>query len=367
MTKVCAFMSLFNEEDVIEETIQKMIGNDVDIFILDNGCTDKTIEKVNKYVGKGVLDIVHFVTEEDGRKVFRLSDILEQFELTARKLPHDWFLISDADEIKYSPWRSMTLREGVERVDAMGYNLINFKLFDFRPVDEIFDHTDYEIGMQYYSAPERSSAIQMKCWKRSDVFDIKSFGGHVISVPAPKLFPVKFINKHYPIRSADHGFKKLKFERATRYSPSELKKGWHSHYSNINPDDPAGMRWSKEKLVRFEMTVERSILHEEAIMNFADSGLLYAAQNDETLQNSVLTYAQKNNICNMEHARDIFKVARNIYEMSAQYQLPPIEVSSEDECLMQMVIASLRSRDYLNGELLRVRNSEGIRLEITSR
>jgi glycosyltransferase involved in cell wall biosynthesis len=120
-------MSVFNEEDIIEEAVQKMIQNGVDVFVLDNGCTDGSIAKIQKFVGKGVVDIFHYVTIEDGRKVFKLADILDQFQKLSSKLNYDWYLISDADEIKLSPWRDCNLSEGIDKVDKLGYNLINFK------------------------------------------------------------------------------------------------------------------------------------------------------------------------------------------------------------------------------------------------
>jgi len=362
MTKVCAFMSLFNEEDIIEETVAKMIANDVDIFVIDNGCTDGTISKIQKYLGRGVIDIVEFITEEDGRKVFRLQDILEQFEVAAKKLNYDWYLISDADEIKYSPWASYSLQEGIARVDRSGYSLINFKLFNFRPINEDSHQQSLEGDLTFYAEPDPASAIQMKCWKKSDAMDIKAFGGHIVSIENPMVFPVRFINKHYPIRSYKHGIKKIKDERIARYSPAELKKGWHSHYLSIDFNSPLPTPDEQNKLRLFDLHVEQNILLDEAVEGLMCAGELTAAASDEDLKHLVLTHGDKKNYrCNSNFS-EIYDIAKKIYEISGQYVLPPIEVSENDLSAMKIIIDLLRLRDNFTGNLLRANRSEKIKL-----
>ena len=46
-TRVCAIMSAYNEADVIHESIQKLIQQEVDVYLLDNGSTDETVEIAN--------------------------------------------------------------------------------------------------------------------------------------------------------------------------------------------------------------------------------------------------------------------------------------------------------------------------------
>lgn len=362
--KICAFMSVYNEEDIIEETISKLIENGIEVFILDNGCTDNTISKIQKYVGKGIVDIYHYITLEDGKKVFKLYDILNEFEKISKILPHDWFMISDADEIKYSPWHDSTLNDGIARVDNMGFNLIQFKLFDFRPTEPNINHDEFEKNMPYYSMPEFSSIIQMKCWKRSEYIDLKTYGGHIISVPNPRLFPVKFINKHYPIRSSEHGVQKLLRDRLDRYSPIELKQGWHTHYSNIDPTKPDTINWKIENLFNFDLNLERYKILEDATELMMDIGLITSKISNNALENIVSSYIEINYNLSADHAKKIYNAGKIIYEMSEKNQLPPIDVANGDMRCIQMVISSLRFIDSLNGNLLRVRNSEKIKLNI---
>lgn len=357
MIKVCAFMSLFNEEDIIKETIEKLISNGIDIYIIDNGCTDKTIQIAENYLGKGVITIKEFVTIENGKKVFRLSEILEQFEIASKALDYDWFLISDADEIKYSPWAKLSLTEGINKVDLMGYNLINFKLFDFHLLEGFQKTGAYEICMEHYSEPHKASYIQMKCWKKTEYVDIKSYGGHIISVPNPKLFPVRFINKHYPIRSIEHGVKKLKKERFDRYSPTELKQGWHRHYSHIDINDANSIVKNKDDLIKFEMSFERANLFEEALDLHSSNLILSSEINDETRSSLISNYLERNGIHSKEHIANLFTVAKNLHALSTSYEVPKLKTSSLDEFILKFIHSCLRSTEYTNGDLLKFRST----------
>lgn len=75
---------------------------------------------------------------------------------------HDWFLHVDADEVRYAPWPGLSLREGIGRVDAAGYNLINFKLFNFRLTEGTVIGSDFESSMPMYSGAERFNQRQVK-------------------------------------------------------------------------------------------------------------------------------------------------------------------------------------------------------------
>ena len=48
-----------------------------------------------------------------------------------------------------------------------------------------------------------------------------------------KVFPYKFLLKHYPVRSQRHGDKKILRDRQPRWSPAERAEGWHSQYDHV--------------------------------------------------------------------------------------------------------------------------------------
>ena len=67
------------------------------------------------------------------RGVFSLTEQLEAKAEAYRRIESDWFIHQDADEILESPHAKGSLREGIERVAAEGWNVINFDEFVFVP------------------------------------------------------------------------------------------------------------------------------------------------------------------------------------------------------------------------------------------
>jgi hypothetical protein len=58
-------------------------------------------------------------------------------------------------------------------------------------------------------------------------------GSHEIRFKGRKVYPYKFLLKHYLYRSQEHGEKKVFRERKSRYNPIEKMAGWHTHYDEM--------------------------------------------------------------------------------------------------------------------------------------
>ena len=56
----------------------------------------------------------------------------------AATLEANWFLHHDADEFRESPWPDLDLLGALERVDALGYSAIDFRVLNFRPTHDDF-------------------------------------------------------------------------------------------------------------------------------------------------------------------------------------------------------------------------------------
>ncbi len=227
-------MSSFNEDDIIEESISKLINQGVDVYLIDNGSTDNTVKKAQKFLNKGLIEINTTRFYENGKEVYDWTKLLELKQNIAKSLEYDWFIHVDADEIRYSPWRKYSLNEGITKVNEMGYNLINFKLFNFQLNTNQENFDSIEKSMQYYSKGEDFNRIQVKAWKKDKEVDLIRMAGHLAIVREPKIFPIRFIHKHYPIRSVEQGTRKILKERLPRYSQSDRLKGWHIQYDNMN-------------------------------------------------------------------------------------------------------------------------------------
>ena len=183
MKTACAIMAVYNEADIVRETTEKLISQGVDVFLVDNASTDGTADRVADLVGRGVVAIEQARFFEDGREVYNWTELLKLKEHLSRRLGYDWYLHVDADEIRYSPWPGVSLREGLDRVDAAGYNLVNFKLFNFRLTEDTVFDGEFERSMPLYSGVERYNQRQVKAWKFHPDVNIASLGGHHIWVP----------------------------------------------------------------------------------------------------------------------------------------------------------------------------------------
>jgi hypothetical protein len=350
MFKVCAIMSVYNEEDIIYEAVTKLINGGVDVYVINNGSTDQTIEKIKYLVGKGVIDIFNFETKEDGKRVFKLSSILEQVELIAKKLQYDWFLHVDADEIRYSPWLNYSLNEGIERVDFEGFNLINFKLYNFRTtIDYEFSH-DYENSMQFFTESDKHSNIQIKGWRKNNEVSLSKYGGHIVQCDNPQLYPLQFIHKHYPIRGINHGHKKLKCERLGNYSQEEVNRGWHKHYEDVDFNTLKGIVWEYSQLQKFSIEKELLKIHSENNKKMLPLIRLRNYETAEELDVVILKMIKKSYYLSDEEAVDRLKIAKIMINQALYGDRKKIISSRADEKIFNQIFDVYAVKNYLNSQ-----------------
>ena len=73
----------------------------------------------------------------------------------------------------------------------------------------------------------------MKCWKKTAAIDLVTSGGHDARFDGRRVFPIRFLARHYPIRSQTHGQRKVFEERKPRFAQEERARGWHVQYDNV--------------------------------------------------------------------------------------------------------------------------------------
>ena len=237
--RVIALISAHNEGDVIYHVIGDMVRQGIEVYLINHCSTDETVAEASKWLGKGLIHIENFPQDagypEANSKKYVWSQILKRKEELAAQLDADWFIHSDADEFREAPWPEMTLKEGIWVADKMGFSAIDFELLNFRPVNNSFvPGTDVRTALTMYEGCEDFNAKQIKAWKKPACrVDIVNSGGHDISFEGRKVFPVKFILRHYPIRSQEHGIRKVFEERKKRFHEEERKIGWHVQYDSV--------------------------------------------------------------------------------------------------------------------------------------
>ena len=242
--RVVAIVAAYNEEDVIGPSIEKLIDDGVGVYVIDNWSTDRTAEIVRGFEGRGLVGSERFPATPDDR--FALRSLLVRATEVAAGLEADWCVHHDADERRLGPWPGLGLRESLWRVDRAGFNAVDFTVANYRPIDNSYEPgSDFEEHFRNFEFGDTSDLlVQIKAWKNDRRVDLVGSAGHQARFANRRVFPYKFLLKHYPIRSQAHGERKIFRERIPRWDRHERVRGWHVHYDDFRPDqsflrDPA--------------------------------------------------------------------------------------------------------------------------------
>lgn len=232
---VVALIATYNERDVIESVVNHFYENEVDVYIIDNWSTDGTFEKVERLKGKGVIGLERFPADGPS-PYFELVDILKRKEQLSQTIPADWFLHCDADEIRESPWQELNLREAFYQVDQEGFNVVDFIVLRFDPTDDLFkEGMSLAQHFRFFKFDSQGRLKKISAWKKEGrIVDLHTEAGHDIELENKRIYPIKFLLRHYPIRSQAHGERKVFVERKQRWSPDLKKKGWHVQYDSLS-------------------------------------------------------------------------------------------------------------------------------------
>jgi hypothetical protein len=221
--RVVAVLCVRNEERFIAHSLRHLTAQGLEIHLIDNGSTDRTVELARQFLGHGLRRIEHL--PHDG--IFRLPAILRRKEELAATLDADWIMHSDADEIALPPPGSLTLAEAIAAADEAGYNIINFIEHTFVPTLEApdHDHADYQKTMRWYYPFAPRIPWQMRAWKKSSLpVSLASSGGHLPRFTGARLYPEFFRLKHYQFLSMAHASKKY---GSRNHDPEALRAGLH--------------------------------------------------------------------------------------------------------------------------------------------
>jgi SAM-dependent methyltransferase len=261
--QVVALMPVYNEADVIEESISALAADGVGVYVIDNWSTDETPSIVEALVGRGVVGIERFPGAGPAPH-YQWRSILLRMEELSETLEADWFIHVDPDELRRSPWPGVGLRDAIYFVDQSGFNCIDHTVLNFHPVNPMPDEGDLEHRFRFFEFGQHPAHfLELKAWKNLGVRPARAeSGGHDTVFPGRRVYPYKFLLQHYPIRSQSHGERKVFFERIARFDPEERALGWHSHYDDIDQPhrfvrEPAELvEYSRERFDR-EYLVER--------------------------------------------------------------------------------------------------------------
>ena len=230
--KQVAILAVKDEELYIKYCIENLIKQGFHIYILNDGSQDDTIKIAQQYLNKGVITIEEFNTGD----TFNLMKVINKKEAIANSLDANWFMHTDADEIRLPHPPFKTISEALLKVESLGYNAVNFNRFDFMP-EEGKDYVgrDYEKEMKYYYYHSSEPFSQIKLWRKIKGVnaDFGISGGHRVHFEGIKIYPNPFILKHYIFLSKEHAIQKYTQKR--KYSEENARKyGWHGFRVGFN-------------------------------------------------------------------------------------------------------------------------------------
>jgi glycosyltransferase involved in cell wall biosynthesis len=253
--RIVAIMYCYNEQDVIAQTVDHLLDSGLELVVVDNGSDDGTYELLAERRGRGVVHLERMPTETFDlyRLLARLSEVLP------RHAP-DWVLRVDADEFPEGPSPGARLADSIAAEDAAGHNIVQFNMFEFWPTDaDDAGEADVRRRLRHYSW---ISDWQFCAWKHHAGTDIVASGGHLPVFPRPvppRVSPVKYVKRHYPIRSEAQGMKRIFRDRVPRLPPAVPHAG-QRYYERFAPEratfvlDPARLtryeedgRWCLER------------------------------------------------------------------------------------------------------------------------
>lgn len=356
--RAVAIISAHNEADIIAQVLRHLIAEGISVYLLDHASTDGTLDVVQPFLGQGLLGIEPFPKDGDsaGRETFVWEAILARKSELSVELDADWFLHHDADEIRESPWDGVRLIDGLRRVDRLGYNAVDFELLDFWPVDDRFQPGDDPTrAFRHYELGRAWNKRQVKCWKKQNrAPDLVSSGGHDVMFPDRRVFPLRFILRHYPIRSTTHGARKVLVERIPRFVNAEIRRGWHLQYNDYR--EPQDFLRKPDTLAEYDGDAVRLAL----VLNHRDVEEL-RCQLDQASKHAV----------DLEHT--IADLREEVVALTGQRDKQSLEVEAlkkeRDDRNVAFTKASLRLREQTEDinhltEQLQERASEVTRLRV---
>ena len=92
--RVVAFMTAYNEADIIFHSISRLINSGIEVYLLDNRSSDQTRAVVEPLLGKGLIAIEQFPPEGETHS-YDWQRLLRRIETLVATMPANWFIHHD--------------------------------------------------------------------------------------------------------------------------------------------------------------------------------------------------------------------------------------------------------------------------------
>ena len=250
--RVWVVVTTYNEADVIEQLLERLRSPGVHVHVIDNWSDDATPRILADAAQRSDVTWERFPASGDTGH-FELEKLLGRVEEVAADCGADWVIHHDADEIRESPWPGVSLIDALWAIEQWGYNGIDHTVVNFRPVEDSWSSGD-DLATSFpwcEFGDTPADFLQIKGWKpQGRRLTMAANAGHQVQFEGRRVFPYKFLLRHYSIRSQAHGERKVLRERQPRWSEEERAKGWHVHYDHY--ENGTSFLWSREGLRRWD-------------------------------------------------------------------------------------------------------------------
>jgi glycosyltransferase involved in cell wall biosynthesis len=229
--RIMATLAVRNEQSCIGNCLRHLVRNGIEFAIVDNGSTDATRSIIERAEFKHHLRDSHDVPFEG---VFDHERMLIEQEVLIKEHAADWIIHHGADEIMHSYRTDETLSEAIARLDAAGWNAVNFDEFVFLPLDTPYvpDHDGWQ-PLRYYYAYELAASGLVRARKRTLDVNMVKYAGHRLDGEPIALAPETMALRHYIFRDQRHAFEKYP---ARVYAPEALARGWSRDKHGVPAD-----------------------------------------------------------------------------------------------------------------------------------
>jgi glycosyltransferase involved in cell wall biosynthesis len=230
--RIVAMLQVCNERRFIAGCIEHLNAQGVEVYLIDDGSTDETVAIAERYVGRGVIDILRL----PGSGRFALREQCRRQERLADTLDADWLMHVDADEIRVSSQRGQSLAQALAEFDEAGFNAVNFLEFTFVPTREQpdHDHPDFQQTMRSYYPFLPFFPARLNAWKRQDgPVELTWSGGHKVRFDGLRMAPRSLFMRHYLFLSREHAVEKF-VDR--RFAEDEVADGWFGFRSRLRAE-----------------------------------------------------------------------------------------------------------------------------------
>lgn len=244
----CAIVKAYNDEDFIEHSIGHLRQQGLRVHLIDNWSTDRTYSLSQELAANDAGITVERFPDAPINE-YAWKSLLEHTVCTSERLGHGWYVHIDSDELRDAPWPGATLADAIRYVDMLGYTAIDFTVIDFRYLrDEAYEGKPWE-SMRFFEFGRRHGHFrQIKAWKYTgQSVDLASSGGHEAIFEGRRVYPLKFMLRHFPLRGPEHARRKIFQERLSRTRTEREQFGWHIQYDTVDEERLKG--WRRHELL----------------------------------------------------------------------------------------------------------------------